>query len=140
MKIRTLAAVLLGYLTITTTGNAGLAGFLSAKSQDWAFIQSVGGMKVKLVKSRLSVSCDVSGLRSITTKPTTVNSGIGIRKLKCSRAGRTIRLTVVTSVISKGMKTECGTVDLSRHPSGSYSVVYLNPDGTTHSLGSIRLP
>jgi hypothetical protein len=140
MKYREFALVSFILLTIASPGNAGLAGILSAKSQDWSFIQSVGGMKVELIDNRLLVSCDVSGRRSITTKPSTVNSGIGVRKLKCSRAGSTIRLTVVTSVIGKGMKTECGPVDLGRHPSGSYSVVYLDPDGTTHSLGTIRLP
>ena len=98
-------------------------------------------MKVALATDRsLVVSCDVSGTETITIKPTMINSGIGVRKLKCSRAGSTIRVSVVTSVIAKGMSSDGGSVDLSALPAGTYAVVYLNPDGTSHSLTKLTLP
>jgi hypothetical protein len=118
---------------------AGPIGLLTQKHRDWNFIQAVGGMKANLVERRLFVSCDVSGLKTITVKPTLVNSGIGVRKLRCSRVGNTIQLSVVTSVIEKGMRTDCGSVDLDAYPAGTYSVVYLDPSGTTHPVGDIEL-
>ena len=126
-------------LTLSTSARAGLAGLLSSQHQDWGFIQSVGGIKVDLKKKSLQVSCNVSGLETITTKPSLVNSAMGVRKLKCSRVGTTIRVSVVTSVLEKGMSPKCGSADLNSYPAGSYSVVYLNPDGTTHPLGKVVL-
>lgn len=120
--------------------DAGLAGWLSQERRDWEFIESVGGMKVQLNHKRLDVACDVSGTRRITRKPTTVNSGICVRKLKWTREGSTIRLSVVTSVFEKGMSSSCESIDLSQLPSGTYSVTYANPDGTAHPLGTIALP
>ena len=119
---------------------AGLPGLITARHVDWSFIESVGGMKVNFDKRELSVSCNVSGTEEISNKPTMVNSGIGVRKLKLSRAGSTIRLAVVTSVLEKGISPKCGNVDLSKYPAGTYTVVYLNPDGTTHPLGSVVIP
>lgn len=63
-----------------------------------------------------------------------------VRDVKCSRLGNTLRLSVVTSVIEKGKSPECGSLDLSAHPPGAYSVVYLDPDGTIHSVGAVVLP
>jgi hypothetical protein len=122
-----------------TACQAGLAGWLTQERRDWAFIESVGGMKVKASNHRLDVTCDVSGTRRITREPTFVNSGIGVRKLDWTREGSVIRLTVVTSLMEKGMSCSCGSIDLSKLPAGSYAVEYLNPDKTTRSLGSITL-
>lgn len=120
--------------------DAGLAGWLSQERRDWEFIESVGGMKVRLNHKRLDVVCDVSGTRRITRKPTIVNSGIGVRKLEWTREGSAIRLSVVTSIFEKGMSSSCEGIDLSKLPSGTYSVAYSNPDGTAHPLGTIVLP
>ena len=133
LKIPLVALALIAL--VTTSGHAGLIGLLTSKHVDWAFIESVGGMKVALASDRsLVVSCDVSGTKAITAKPTMINSGIGVRKLKCSRAGSTIRLSVVTSVVEKGMTSECGSVDLSSFSAGAYTVVYLNPDGSSQMV------
>lgn len=117
----------------------GIAGFLTQKAVSWRFIQSVGGMKVSLVENALHVDCDVSGLKEVTVKPTTVNSGIGVRELRHKQVGKTIQLSVVTSVIEKGMTTSCKPLDLSSSAAGEYSVEYINPDGTTQPLGKITL-
>ncbi len=134
------AHTFIAFLLCISACNAGLVGWLSQERQGWAFIQSVGGMRIKMNHKNLDVDCDVSGLRQITTKPTIVNSGIGVRNVKWSRAGATIRLSVVTSVFEEGMNVSCGSIDLSKVPSGSYSVEYLDQDGTTHALGKIALP
>lgn len=97
-------------------------------------------MKVTTDGNRLIVVCDVSGLKTVTVKPAMTNSAMAVRELKCSRIGNTLQLSVVTSVIKKGMSSECGSLDLSAHPPGAYSIVYLDPDGTTHPAGTIELP
>ncbi|GAA5483697.1 hypothetical protein Hsar01_02931 [Haloferula sargassicola] len=139
-NMKNLGYMLIAFWTCVTTCDAGLAGWLSQEQRDWTFIESVGGMRVTLKSKELDVDCDVSGTRHITKKPTIVNSGIGVRKLRWTRAGSTIRLSVVTSVFEKGMSSSCGSLDLSKVPSGSYAVEYLDPDGTTHPLGTITLP
>jgi hypothetical protein len=118
---------------------AGIAGFLTKESRDWQFIQSVGGMKISLKGETLNVDCDVSGLKAITVKPTMVNSGIGVRQLKHKQFGKTIQLSLVTSIFEKGMTSSCKALDLSAYPHGEYAVQYLDPDGTTHPLGKIAL-
>lgn len=138
MRNSTLLLLSVIVLAFATCCRADLAGFISAHRRDWSFIESVGGMKVKLVGRALQVTCDVSGNHTVTHKPTLMNSAIGVRKLQCSRSGRTLRLTVVTSVIRKGMSSSCGSVDLTKYPAGNYDVVYLNPDGSIQPLGRIK--
>ncbi len=108
--------------------------------QPWSFIQSAGGMKVDINGDRLIVRCDVSGLKTITTKPSTIHSGIGVHETKCSLLGNTLQISVVTSVIKKGMSTECDSLDISDYPAGEYTLAYLNQDGTTHEMGTIAVP
>ena len=140
MRIPLFSGLWLFALSFVPLSQGGLAGLLSSKARDWAFIQSVGGMRVKLDNRRLEIDCDVSGTKTVTVKPSLINSGIGVRKVKSSRAGKTLRLTVVTCVMERGMKSECGQLDLSAYPAGSYDVVYLDPGGGTHPLAAIRLP
>jgi hypothetical protein len=116
--------------------HAGIAGFFTQETRDWEFIQSVGGMKLSQKQNSLVVDCDVSGLRKVTVKPTTVNSALAVRKLKHTRVGNTIQLRLVTSVIEKGISTTPKPIDLSKYRAGTYSVQYLDPDGTKHNLGN----
>jgi hypothetical protein len=138
--MKNLGFTLMAFWVCMATCDAGLAGWLTQEQRSWTFIECVGGINVTLKNKRLDVDCDVSGTRRITKKPTLVNSGIGVRKLRWTRAGSTIRLSVVTNVFEKGMSSSCGGLDLAKVPSGSYSVEYLDPDGTTHSLGMITVP
>ncbi|MDT8389709.1 MAG: hypothetical protein RRC34_04270 [Lentisphaeria bacterium] len=121
------------------TAFAGLPQFLTSKAKSWAFIQSVGGMAVSVEGTTLTVDCDVSGLKSITVKPTLINSGIGVRDLKVKRKGKTIFLTLKTCVIGKGVKTSPDPVDLSGYPDGTYKVMYRDPKGPTHLINTIFL-
>lgn len=114
-------------------------GFWTQKKRDWAFIQSVGGIQVRVEDQQLMVDCDVSGTREVTTKPTVINSGMGVRKLIHTRKENKIQLTLVTSVIGEGSRTTPKPVDLSSYPAGSYQVVYRDRDGREHDLGSIQL-
>ncbi len=138
--MKTLAVTWIVFLVCLSACNAGLVGWLTQEHQNWAFIESVGGMKVELKNKKLDVVCDVSGTRQVTTKPTTLNSGIDVRELKWTQVGNSIRLSVMTSAIGKGMQTSCGSIDLSKVPTGVYAVEYINRDGTTHLLRKIALP
>lgn len=119
--------------------HAGIPGLLTQEARDWRFIQSVGGMKISLTGRLLEVDCDVSGMRNVTIKPTLINSGIGVRQLKHKQVGGIIQITLITSVIEKGMTSSCKPLDLSDYPAGKYSIEYLNRDGTTQPLGKIDL-
>lgn len=137
MKLRAAAVAAVLLTVAATVAYSGVAGFLTQKTQDWKFIQSVGGMKISLKGESLEIDCDVSGLKKVTVKPVTINSGMGVRKLKHKRVGKTIQLRLVTSVLEKGMKTSCKPVDLSAYPAGEYSVQYLDSNRTAHDLGKI---
>ena len=133
MRIATL------FILSATLAYSGLTGFLTQESRDWDFIKSVGGMKVSAKDKTLVVDCDVSGIRKVTVKPSTINSAMAVRKIWHKRVGNTIQLKVVTSVIEKGINSACKPLDLSAYPDGTYKVEYLNSDGTTQALGKVTL-
>ena len=135
--MKTITALLL--ILSASIAYCGLTGFLTKETRDWKFIQSVGGMKITQKENVLHVDCDVSGLTEVTVKPTIINSGLGVRKLEHKKAGKTIQLSLITSVIEKGIKPTCKPLDLSSYAPGEYSVVYLDPDGKTHALGKVVL-
>ena len=59
-----------------------LAGCVNDQ-KDWKFIQDIGGMSVGNPYKNsdgivLPINCDVSGLRTITRKPTILNSDLSI--------------------------------------------------------------
>lgn len=136
MKYLTIAILLL----TAAIAHSGLVGFLTKESRDWAFIQSVGGMKVSLKENKLIVDCNVSGTKKVTTEPRMINSGIVVRKVVHKQVGKTIHLTVVTSVVEKGLSATCKPIHLSKYPAGTYTVQYLDRDKTTHELGKITIP
>lgn len=139
MKMILMPSITYILLLFLTPAHAGLPQLLTSQERSWAFIQSVGGMKVSAKDSTLTVECDVSGLKKVTVKPTLINSGIGVRKLKHKRDGNTILLTLFTCVIGKGITTSPKPVDLSDYPDGAYSVAYLDPDGARHPVGKVFL-
>ena len=77
-------------------------------------------MQVELEGRLLAIDCNVSGLKTVALKPKFINSWIGVRKVANSRAGDVIRISVQTSVLEKGMNTECSSVYVSDYPSGKY--------------------
>jgi len=96
-------------------------------------------MKVGLEKKKLVVSCDDTGLKEITKRPISVNSGMVVRKLMCVRVDDIISLSLDTSIAEKGKGSTCGSINISAYPLGTYSVVYLNPDGSTEALRKIKV-
>jgi hypothetical protein len=108
-------------------------------------IQSVGGLRVDdpVLQTDgtiyLPVLCNVSGLDTITVKPTAMNSALVVRKIAVKRRGEKIQLQVVTCVVDNKHTSVVKGVALGKMPMGVYHVEYLNPDGTTVSLREVNI-
>jgi len=144
MKLPVLAALA---LLLVAVGCTSVVSVAARSSCDWAFVQSVGGIAVGTPRRDdrghvwLPIRCDVSGLETITTRPTTTNSGNVCVPPRVRVRSSTVYLTVRTSLPSKRYPTSrCPDADLGELPAGRYAVVYDSPDGSEHPLGSIQLP
>jgi hypothetical protein len=118
--------------------SSGVVSAFTSNHIDWPFIQSVGGISVgtpKQIESgiwNIPIDCDVSGLRTITVKPTTLNSALVVRKVKSKIQSGTLFIWVITSVVDKQNHSPSATgTTIKNMKPGSYPVEYLNPDGTT---------
>lgn len=126
-------------------GCVSCAGLLTAQGQPWGMIQSVGGLRVDdpAVQADgttyLPVLCNVSGLDTITVKPTAMNSVLVVRKIAVKRRKEKIQIQVVTCVVDNKHTSVAKGVSLGKMPEGTYQVEYLNPDGTTVNLKEVKI-
>jgi len=108
-------------------------------------IQSVGGLRVDNPVTQddgsvfLPVVCNVSGLEAITVKPTTLNSGLVVRKIKSKVLQNKIQIQVVTCVVDKKHTSISKGVSLGKIKPGTYQVEYLNPNKSTIKLRKIEI-
>jgi hypothetical protein len=138
---------LVGALLLSLAGCESIVSSVARSSCDWSFVQSVGGIALGTPRRDerghvlLPIRCDVSGTETITTRPTAINSGnVCVAPQMRVRSG-TVYLTVRTSLPSKRYpNARCPDADLGELPAGQYSVIYANPDGSQHPLGSIQIP
>lgn len=118
---------------------------LTSEQRDWAFIQSVGGLAVgepqRLADGnyRLPINCDVSGLKQITIKPTTLNSALAVRETGCAVRGQTIQLWIKTCVMDARHSPAAPDMVLKNVPAGRYQVQYRSRDGSVVNLHEIEL-
>ena len=134
------SALLVITAVATISCRSSIVSSLSSEARDWGFVQSVGGMAVSMTDPvTLEVDTNVSGLKTVTTEPTVINSALAVRRLDYHIDGNTIYLTVVTALTDDGMSTSCGSIDLSNATPGRYTVAYLDPDGTTHHVGEVNV-
>ncbi len=128
--------------------SAGLLDWFIPHSADWKFIQATGGIQVltpKLTggKMLLPVLYDASGLSEITCKPSALNSGIVVDKIKVSRSGSSIILRVTTCLRKDMGSTEgAGRIhyaDLSGIPAGTYLIFYGRANDPAAVLGQIEI-
>ncbi len=132
-------------LISTATLHASVIGWLTSDSQDWDFVQKTGGIRIsnpieKDGNTILPVEYDVSGLTTITQKPTLINSGMTVRKIGFKRNGAQIIIRVVTQVAEKG--THAGPIhyaDLDGLPPGKYQVYYGTAGDAGRFLGEIEI-
>jgi len=111
--------------------------------QPWSFMQSVGGIRVTGAERlpdgsvSLDVDCDVSGLRAVTVRPTTLNSAIGVGGVAVKRR----ESTLILSVHGAAQATcTCPHPTLRSLPAGEYAVAYQGSDRQLHPLGSVIVP
>lgn len=120
-----------------------------AGSERWSFVQSVGGIAVDAPTLWhwgwvLPVRADVSGLQSVTTKPTALNSALVCMRTDFAVEGRNMYLTIVTAP-APSSDAEGGQHATSRCPPltfgemipGKYSVFYRGPGETPVPLGEV---
>lgn len=126
-------------------GCASCVGLLSAQGESWGMIQSVGGLRVDdpVVQpdgtTYLPLLCNVSGLETITVKPTAMNSSHVVRKIVVTRRKEKIQIQVVTCIVDNKHTSVARGVSLGKVPEGTYQLEYVNPDGTTVMLKEIMI-
>lgn len=144
MKNRILFSLVVTVFLGVASANAGLGDWFYGES--WQFMQSVGGIDVGIPtrnpdgRVSLPVRCDVSGVTTITQKPTTVNSAFAVKIIKKKVDERNIYISVKTGLVSKNETCLCSCIDLGDIPAGDYQVFYRGSDREKHPLGSITVP
>lgn len=143
MKFRFLIAVTLVFIA-NGFACAGISDWIYGQS--WEFMESVGGVRVDepIRKSDgtayLPVRCDVSGLTTITKKPTMINSALIVTGIDKKIEEKQIMISVTTGLASKNSTCTCSGVDLGNIPSGDYQVYYYGSDREKHFLGKVTVP
>jgi hypothetical protein len=108
-------------------------------------MQSVGGLRIDALvveadgSTYLPLLCDVSGLQTITVKPTAMNSSQVVRQIVVQRRKEKVQLQVVTGVADNQRASVARGVSLGRVPEGVYPLEYVNPDGSTVMLKDIKI-
>jgi hypothetical protein len=117
----------------------------AAEHRDWAFVQSIGGMAVGTPYRTASgvmlpVAVDVSGLKTITTKPRVMNSGLAVKEIVVRREGHTLGIALFTTAAGgSSARTTSGDVALGDLQPGRYSVVYAEPNGGRVDMGEVTV-
>jgi hypothetical protein len=114
-----------------------------SKPQDWAFVQSVGGIalgatSVSEGQWSLVVRANVAG-EEITVKPTHANSALICESTTASVRGTNIYITINTGLVRDGYSALCPAANLGGVKEGSYQVFYKSPNGETRKMGEIML-
>ena len=131
-------------LVVVLMGCAPVVSTVTSEARNWAFVQSVGGILIDPPIRNdsggwdLPVNADVSGTRTITAKPTAVNSGLACHT-SVAVEGRSIYVTVSTEVIAVLKRPECRSVHLEGIQPGKYMVYYRGPNEQPVKLTFVEL-
>jgi hypothetical protein len=115
---------------------------LVPKEQSWEFVISVGGITVdppQVTPSGLTlpVRADVSGLQTISNKPTTLNSIMACSLTQAKVEGREILVTISTSLLREGGSSQCPPAKLGKLAAGRYSVLYGSTRADAKPIGMV---
>lgn len=115
-----------------------------ARSESWQFVQSVGGIAIDAPKKELAgwvipVRADVSGLSTITVKPTLLNSALICVRTEAAIEGQAIYITVVTGLVRSGLSPLCPPAQLGKISTGKYRVLYRGPDEKPIELSEVKI-
>lgn len=118
---------------------------LTRKTENWDFIQKVGGIKTETPFETengfyLPVKCNVSGLDSVTIKPTPANSSLSCLKIKSTINGNAIHLKVVAGLsVLEEPNCNCKAVRLGDLEPGNYIVYYGDRSYFAHPIGKFTI-
>ncbi len=120
--------------------------WIAPNTRTWEFMQSVGGITVGEPTRNangevsLPVQCDVSGLTTITHKPTGLNSALIVWRISQKIKGNEVYLAVKTGVYDNKSSRVCGSVMLGDLPAGQYKIYYQGPESQKHFLAEVKVP
>jgi len=132
-------------LSFAASASAGIAGWLTSEARDWQFVQQTGGLRIgapigKDGRKLLPIDYDVSGLTTVTCKPTAVNSGLAVRRIEAAGKNGKIVIRMFTQVVEKGrVSGPKHFADLSGIPRGSYDVYYEIPGDPQKRLERVEI-
>ncbi|MGI9296046.1 MAG: hypothetical protein ACR2PS_18840 [Pseudomonadales bacterium] len=115
------------------------------QQRSWAFMQNVGGIALEQAFNEaghwfLPVSCNVSGIKAVTTTPRTLHSKLAWWQTKASVEDGRIYLTIVTALQGLRAPTSiCGPAKLEAVHAGDYDVFYRDLDGSLHGMGKVTI-
>ena len=118
---------------------------LTRETENWDFIQKVGGIKTETPLETengfyLPVKCNVSGLDSVTIKPTTLNSALSCLRIKSTVNGYTIHLKVIAGLaVTKKSDCNCKAVRIGDLEPGNYIVYYGDKSSLEHPIGKFTI-
>ena len=121
-----------------------LAGGAAAQQQPWSFVQAAGGLRLGKPVPRpsgwvLPVDADVSGLSTITARPTAVNPALVCSETRAALEGQAIYLTLITRSPGSGGASRCPPVFIANTLAGRYTVFYRFAGEAPVRLGEVTL-
>ena len=137
--------IVLGVLTLLVLVLLVSFETLTRETEDWDFIQKVGGIRTETPLETedgfyLPVKCNVSGLDSVTIKPTTLNSALSCLKIKSIVNGNTIHLKVIVGLaLTKKSDCNCKAVRVGDLEPGNYIVYYGDESSIEHPIGKFTI-
>jgi hypothetical protein len=117
---------------------------LAATPQPWAFVVSVGGIKVgDPVEANgawtLPVQADVSGLETFTAKPTVLNSARVCARVAAEIVDNSIYLTIHSDLAGVTKSARCPPAQLGAISPGKYKIFYKGPQDAPILLRSVNV-
>jgi hypothetical protein len=115
------------------------------QARSLAFINARGGLLVERVFRKnggwwLDVQCNVSGIKSVSTTPSTLHAGLAWSKSVARVEAGRIYLQVFTAMQgSEAPSANCGPARLRRADPGVYQIYYLDADDSSHALGQLEI-
>ena len=124
---------------IALCATGGVLACVSETALGWERIEAVGGMAVGSAtrlaggRLRIPVRCDLAGLDSITSKPTQMNSGLGVARLKVELDSNVVFITVIAGI---GAPAQCPAIEVD-YVGSSLRAAYRSPDRSSRELGPV---
>lgn len=145
-KFKSYIVVFLVFLIPSTAACFSFTDIFTATHADWNFIEDVGGLQITYPEYKpgegwyFSAKCDVSGVRTITTKPKLLNSALAIKKIKARVIKRRIQIWVVYCLASKDFPSAYKeeSIFLGGIEEGLYQIEYLNDNGTVVPITDVE--